>query len=886
MNSNELNIIAKTSIDQSGLISGLKESEKIISTAETSDDLKLKIDAAIDTSDTVKSVAELKKSLKDLKSLALQVGDTSSDDFKRISNAIAETNDRMGDMNELVRSSTGEPIERLSNSFQGVGNSLKNLDFKQAKAQLGIFSDTVKSSTKELFGGVNVLKTYKTAMQAGSTSTQALTTATKGFGKALAATGIGLIVIAVAALITNFDKLKSSGGAVGKILTWIGNITDTVIGKLKALSDFIGLTDFAQEEANAKAIKGAKDRQAATVAAYDQEIAKAAAAGKSTIDWERGKNKFLAKSNEERIAMLDKESKANKGLSDEKQKERDELVQGTKEANNAIEVLNIKQRKEKADADKKAAEEGKKNSDKANGDAKAATEKHLSDLKSINDKYFVDDRKKIENEYDEALSKLNQKNEKELALYNELLMKKSAALLVYDNELIEKEKATAKEQISILEKNQETQESMIKDFGISILKIDDDFASERLKDMDATDEEIYKKLQTRYSKEKELAELKINSDLIRRDNEIKAIEVSLQDTSDLTIKEVDELNQSLIDKRRELLAEEERLELLSVKSGEEYDQMRLNIKSKYVNLRSELDNKERDNNRKTIEETKKSADTVIASLSKISLEAGKASILPPSFFETLSKGNQAFAVFADEGSKAIDKVKAVMEVGSSAISAISDMMNNQTQKQLEDLKLQTDAINSKYDSEKSAIEDRYNREIEAAKAAGADTEAIEKRKETAVKNSEEAKKKELRKTDAERVRVEKLAFERNKKTQIAMAIANGAMAVTNILATTIDPTGVYKAILIGAAAVTTAAQIATIAKQQYAGGGGGSSAPDAPGSIFSGAQPLSAAQSSGIGQTQIGIAQQQLDYKVYVTSDDITAAQRRDNQIIGKAQIP
>lgn len=884
MDKQGLNIIAQTAVDQSGLMDGLKESEKLISTAEKSDDLKLKIDAAIDTSGSVKSVAELRASLKELKSLALQVGDTTSDDFKRITSAIGEANDKVADMNELVTSSSGEPIERLSSSFQGVGNSLKNLDFKQAKAQLGVFTDAVKDGTKQLFGGFNALKTYRTAMEGGATSTKALTTATKGFGKALAATGIGLIVIAVAALINNFDKLKASGGLLGKVLTTIGNVTEVILGKLKALSDWIGLTDFKQQEANEKAVKGAKDKLDAVTATYDRDIAAQAALGKSTAVLEAQRARAIVNANNEIIRSYNQKIKAGKALTDEEKKEQQDAHKNAEDAANDIIVINNKAIKEGQDNKKKAADESKKNADKNNADAKAASEKHASDLKSINEKYFATERQKIADEYDEALSKLNKKNEKELALYNELLMKKAAALLVFDTEEINKKKAKDKELRDLNEANQDTVESMSKDFGRTILDIEADYEAEYLKNTNLTSEEIYKILTKRYTKEKELAELKNTQELIRQDNEIKALEIRLQDTSKLTLKEVEDLNAELLVKKRALLDEEERLELLAVPAGEEYEQKRLNIKAKYVNLRGELSVTEKNNEIKNIEEIKKQANSVIGSLAKISLEAGKASILPPSFFDTLSAGVNAFGVFGDEGAKSIDKIKAAMEVGSMAIGAISDIMNNQTQKQLEQIKIETDAINSKYDGEKAAIEDRYNKEIEAAKAAGADTEAIEKRKEAAVRNSEEAKKKELRKTDAERVRVEKLAFERNKKTQIAMAIANGAMAVTNILATTIDPTGVYKAILIGAAAVTTAAQIATIARQQYAGGG--STGTESPSSIFTGAQPPSATQTSGIGQTQIGIAQQQLDYKVYVTSDDITASQNRDRQIIGRAEVP
>ena len=77
--------------------------------------------------------------------------------------------------------------------------------------------------------------------------------------------------------------------------------------------------------------------------------------------------------------------------------------------------------------------------------------------------------------------------------------------------------------------------------------------------------------------------------------------------------------------------------------------------------------------------------------------------------------------------------------------------------------------------------------------------------------------------DKKRAALQKKQFLRNQKTQIAQAVINGAMAVTNILATVpkVD-FGILTNIMIAMAAATTAAQIAVIATQkppEYAKGG-------------------------------------------------------------------
>lgn len=74
--------------------------------------------------------------------------------------------------------------------------------------------------------------------------------------------------------------------------------------------------------------------------------------------------------------------------------------------------------------------------------------------------------------------------------------------------------------------------------------------------------------------------------------------------------------------------------------------------------------------------------------------------------------------------------------------------------------------------------------------------------------------------DNKREAIEREAFERNKKASIVQAAINGALAITNIWATTpkVD-FGITTAALIAASAISTALQIAQIKKQEYADGG-------------------------------------------------------------------
>lgn len=104
-------------------------------------------------------------------------------------------------------------------------------------------------------------------------------------------------------------------------------------------------------------------------------------------------------------------------------------------------------------------------------------------------------------------------------------------------------------------------------------------------------------------------------------------------------------------------------------------------------------------------------------------------------------------------------------------------------------------------NQKARIEERYNAELAGARGNATAIEQIERRK-------------------AEQLdKIEREAAARRKRIAIAQAIVNGAVAVTNILATTPDPTGLFTLFRIGEAVATTAAQVALISSQQYEFGG-------------------------------------------------------------------
>jgi len=133
----------------------------------------------------------------------------------------------------------------------------------------------------------------------------------------------------------------------------------------------------------------------------------------------------------------------------------------------------------------------------------------------------------------------------------------------------------------------------------------------------------------------------------------------------------------------------------------------------------------------------------------------------------------------------------------------------------------------------------------------------------------------LKEGDARRTELERKAFERSKKIQIAQALISAAQGVVSILSTpsTIpDPFGtVFKVVQIASLAATTAAQISKIKSAQFGGGASGSigSAGGGGASAGAGGVPI-----NNISNTASLIDQEQQNVtQVVVVETDITNTQ-------------
>lgn len=227
MASNNNDIVFRTVFDANGAVQGVEE----LTTA---------------TTEATEKTQSLKSQMRQLREELAKLPE-GSQEYTKISAQIGELKDKLDATGESVRTLTGEPLERLNNSFGLIGSSIMNLDFGAATTGLKGMSSAISDfKFKDLVAGA---KSFGTTML--------------DLGKSLLMNPIFLIGGVLVAIIANFEELKKSGGMLGKALTAVGDVVGIVVDKLTMLSDWIGLTDTKAaklaEENNARIAKEMED---------------------------------------------------------------------------------------------------------------------------------------------------------------------------------------------------------------------------------------------------------------------------------------------------------------------------------------------------------------------------------------------------------------------------------------------------------------------------------------------------------------------------------------------------------------------------------------------------------------------------------------------------
>lgn len=425
-----------------------------------------------------KGLSEIKSELKSLKSELANATDPA--DIERLSMAAGQLSDKITDINEKVAIfAAGSDFEKVSNGLGLVGDQLSNMDFEGASESVQLLTTTIKDmNPKAVADGFKSF--IGTIGQLGNAFVQ--------MGLKLLANPLFLLIAViggiVAAIIMLKDRLKIAEQAFN-MLTMPLNI---VIGLLKDLADWLGLTAFAAEEsadrqvaANNKAAESTKESTDLKVAQYDREIKLAKAAGKDVTELEIKKQEALIKGSKDLLTLarstyaeLDAIRKNGKSkLTDDQMKEFEEAAKTIKaEKENVLnaetEKLSIKIAKEteaQANADKAAKEAAEKR--------KAAYEKEKQELQRQKDAL-----KNIEQRFQNDIANLNAKTEEErLRLQQERDQKEL-------NNIKLSTEAKKNAQLLLNQKYALLEEQLEKDKQQRILDITTDYTN-RLKDLEA-----------------------------------------------------------------------------------------------------------------------------------------------------------------------------------------------------------------------------------------------------------------------------------------------------------------------------------------------------------------------------------------------------------------
>jgi len=350
----------------------------------------------------VTGLADLRSQLKAAKDdvIALQSADViDPNKLAEATKRAGALKDALNDANEQIKvMSGGSDFEKVSNGLGLIGSQLADMDFEGA-------ANSAKNLTK-VVQAMNPATVAKGFSDLAGTVLQ--------LGKAFVTMGIQLlanpiflivavIVAVVAAIVMLKDKLKIAEQAFDLLMRPI----KALIQGLKDLTDWLGITSFAEEEAAQKSVDAANKRIAANekVTAsvdkeYSRQIALAKANGEDTtkLEIEQAKAQQVASSKaiddkkkivEENAVLLDKavgknREAAQKTLDDSKTALADE-IQNYKDARNNKAVIQATSNTKAREDAIKAGQKSKDDQDKADKAAEDAAKRHLAIIRGLRD---------------------------------------------------------------------------------------------------------------------------------------------------------------------------------------------------------------------------------------------------------------------------------------------------------------------------------------------------------------------------------------------------------------------------------------------------------------------------------------------------------------------
>ena len=296
----------------------------------------------------ITGIAELKAELRGLQGAIASA--TDPEQVAQLSMQAGELRDRIKDANEAVNVfASGSKFEQVSNSLGGIKDSLMSLDFEEAQQKAQVFS--------QIIGNLNpgeIAKGFKGFMGVLSTMGGAFVK----LGMTILANPIFLLVAAITAIVVAIGFFLKKIGVLDAVLSAIMAPINLLIEGFKALTDWLGLTTYAEEE-NAEAVKKAEEEKRVAIEdtfnarksvfnltrdmsneeikQLEDRLGIAIQTLDSEYDIEEERLTLRQASLEEELASLQAIEDAGGELTEEQIKQRDDLYKSYKETNTAIE---------------------------------------------------------------------------------------------------------------------------------------------------------------------------------------------------------------------------------------------------------------------------------------------------------------------------------------------------------------------------------------------------------------------------------------------------------------------------------------------------------------------------------------------------------------------
>lgn len=302
----------------------------------------------IEVGGTGKGISNLKELKQAIKEAQNQVIQGNPEAAKRL----AELQDKFEDVKDAAKAVKGDGLEPLKSSFGLLTEGFANFDFDKIKTALG------------------------------------------GIGSAFKAIPVFLIAEGISYLVENFDKLKDSGGLLGKALTFIGDAISAAANAANWLADKLGIIDLEAQNASATLTKGANDAKNAIAEQnkeYDNQIKVAKAAGKETIDIELNKQRAIIETNKKLVEQTIEYVRQGNILDEQQRKNLTGQLNAIKDANVEIQAITAEHNKEIETKNKEAYEKWKVEHDK-----KVWAEKLRFEAKQASDNEDYENEVKVE----------------------------------------------------------------------------------------------------------------------------------------------------------------------------------------------------------------------------------------------------------------------------------------------------------------------------------------------------------------------------------------------------------------------------------------------------------------------------------------------------------